>query len=164
VSTKVSVVLASMNKSRIVMNAYRPFMGFDKPNSVVTNLLNHTSLLMALLWRVNEVAQDDGWVGLSRTKTSSWVQWSDFDLVPYFAKGCCTWGPRGRSYNVLSNLSLVGYTSIRIIVTLSNEYQLAHCCHLIVLFWCHDGWLVVIVIQLRMMLTTLLNYLIYCMF
>jgi hypothetical protein len=34
------------------------------------------------LWRENEVALDDGWAKLSLgTKTSSWEQGPDFDLV-----------------------------------------------------------------------------------
>jgi hypothetical protein len=70
------------------------FMGPGKSSSLVTTLLNRTPCFKVVLWRENEVAQDDGWVGWSLgTKISSQEQGPNFDLVGTSRKVvvCETW-------------------------------------------------------------------------
>jgi hypothetical protein len=44
-SMKVRAILALVSKFRTVLTACRPFMGSGKPSSLVTTLLNRTSML-----------------------------------------------------------------------------------------------------------------------
>jgi hypothetical protein len=63
------------------------FMGPYKLSSLVTTLSNHPPCFKVIMWRENEVAQDDGRAGRSlRTKFSSQEQRTNFDLVETLRK------------------------------------------------------------------------------
>jgi hypothetical protein len=68
-----------MGKFRIVLTAYQAFMGPYKLSSLVTILSNHTSLLQGG-FSVGQCSpgRAELWLG---SKTSSWMQEPNFDLV-----------------------------------------------------------------------------------
>jgi hypothetical protein len=95
--------------------------GPSKPNSPVTILSNHPSLLRGCLlegeWGNPERRSGRSIAGGQDLNPRAGAQ---FWLSRDFTDGCHTWDPRCKAYDVLVRFSPVGCTLIQIAVTLSD--------------------------------------------